>query len=257
MTSAAFLEIAQEAARAAGEVLEAWAGQFTVREKNPADLVTEADFAAQKVIQDLILARFPDHTFLGEEGNGPTDGDSAYRWIVDPLDGTSNYVHRFPYYCVSIALEHDGEMIVGVIFDPNRNEMFCATRASGATLNGQPITVSRVPELRDALVMASLPRALRGDDPAMLRMLGVMPHAQHIQRTGSAALNLAYVASGRIDAFWSSSLKPWDMAAGALLVAEAGGRVTRMNGGPFEVDVPDLLASNGTGVHDELQALLR
>ncbi len=252
----AALAAAQEAARTAGAVLESWAERFTVSEKSPANLVTEADVAAQKAIYDVIHARFPDHGFLGEEDLSTSTGESSCRWVIDPLDGTSNYVHRFPYYAVSIALEKAGQLAVGVIFDPNRDEMFCAVRGGGANLNGRVIQPSRVKELRHGMVVASLPVGEGADNPAVERFLKVIPAAQTVQRTGSAALNLAYVACGRIDGFWSSSLKPWDMAAGALIVAEAGGRVTTMSGPPFRIEIPDLLATNGGQIHEELARLL-
>jgi myo-inositol-1(or 4)-monophosphatase len=251
-----FLETAEEAARKAGEVLESWTKKFTAREKSPANLVTEADFAAQEVIYNLIHARYPDHNFLGEEGLAETNSDSPYRWVIDPLDGTSNYVHHFPYYAVSIGLECAGDLVAGVIFDPNRDELFSAVQGRGAALNGDPIRPTDVKSLGQAMVVASLPVGAGPDDPAVDRFLRVMPCAQTVQRTGSAALNLAYVAGGRMDAFWSSSLKPWDTAAGALLVTEAGGRITKMSGGPFDIEVPDLLASNGSSIHEELQQLL-
>lgn len=251
-----FLKVAVEAARLAGGILQDWSHRFTVSEKSPANLVTEADFASQQAIYERILGHFPDHGFLGEEGLSETNGNTAYRWVIDPLDGTSNYVHHFPYYAVSIALEHAGELIVGVIFDPNRDEMFAAVRGKGATLNERPIGPTQVDELREAMVMASLPIGADASNPAIQRFLRVLPVAQTVQRTGSAALNLAYVATGRIDGFWSSSLKPWDVAAGTLIVQEAGGRVTKMNGQIVEIEISDLLATNGKAIHGELQSLL-
>lgn len=249
--------MAEQAARRAGEILEDWADRFTVREKGRSDLVTEADSAAQQAIFEIIRGRFPDHGFLGEEdGLNVSAEKSGYRWIIDPLDGTSNYVHRFPYYCVSIGLEENGRLIVGAIFDPNRNEMFSAVAGQGATLNGKPIRPTPTDRLQDSMVVASLPVASRPDNPAVKRFLDVMPHVQTVQRTGSAALNLAYIACGRIDAFWSTSLKPWDMAAGAVLVEAAGGRISKMDGGPFDVSVADLLSSNGTEIHDHLRDVL-
>jgi myo-inositol-1(or 4)-monophosphatase len=251
-----YLQIAEAAARAAGSVLEDWAGRFTVREKSPANLVTEADLAAQEAIHGLISTRCPDHGFLGEEGLSRAGADARYRWIIDPLDGTSNYVHRFPYYAVSIGLEESGELLAGVILDPTRDELFAAVRGSGATLNGRPLRTSRVDRMEDTFAVASLPVAARRDDPAFERFARVLEHVQTVQRTGSAALNLAYVAAGRIDAFWSSSLKPWDMAAGALIVREAGGRVTQLNGRPFRLDEPEVLATNGSAIHTELERVL-
>jgi len=256
MLDESFCRTASEAARAAGEVLQQWAHKFTVREKGPANLVTEADYAAQATIVDLIRSRFPDHGILAEEGLDESPRDQSFRWIIDPLDGTSNYVHRFPYYAVSIGLEYQGQIVLGVIFDPNRDELFSAERNQGAWLNGRPIRPSLVTALAQAFVVASLPSATSGRDPSVLRLLRVLPHAQSLQRTGSAALNLAYVACGRMDAFWSSSLKPWDVAAGSLLVTEAGGVITRMDGDAFDPMLPDLLASNGSALHQELQELL-
>lgn len=251
-----FLETAVGAARLAGDVLRDWAGKFTVREKSRANLVTQADLCSQRAIHEHIRRRFPDHGFLGEEGLREGGGRSPYRWVIDPLDGTSNYVHGFPFYAVSIALECGRELLVGVIYDPTRDELFSAIRGGGAWLNDAAISPSPATPLSAALVVVSLPVGIGADHPAVARMLKVLPAAQHVQRTGSAALNLAYVASGRIDAFWSTSLHPWDMAAGALIVQEAGGRVTRLDGGPLDIEVPSLLASNGSQVHEELRQLL-
>ena len=251
-----FLATAEQAARTAGAVLADWAERFTVREKGRADLVTEADVAAQTAIVEIIHGRYPDHNLLGEEGLSQTSGDSPYCWIIDPLDGTSNYVHHFPFYAVSIGLSRAGELIVGAIYDPNRDEMFAAIRNQGAWLNGKPIRPTDVGRLERSMVVASLPVGSGRDDPAVMRFLQVLPNAQSVQRTGSASLNLAYVAAGRIEAFWSSSLKPWDVAAGAVIVEEAGGRISKMDGSPFEVDVSDVLATNGTDIHGELGQLL-
>ena len=250
------LSVAVDAAREAGAILKDWAGRVTITEKSQANLVTEADFASQQAIHQRIHSRFRDHNFLGEEGLAETNSDSPWRWVIDPLDGTSNYVHGFPYYAVNIAAEFGKELMIAVTFDPNRDELFTAVRGRGAFVNGQPIRPTRVKALRDAMVVASLPVACRPEHRAVQQFLKVMPHVQTVQRTGSAALNLAYAAAGRIDAFWSSSLKPWDMAAGILLVQEAGGRATKMNGQPIEIEIPDLLSSNGSAIHDALQQLL-
>ena len=247
-----YLQAAEEAARRAGHVLRAWSSKFTVREKSRSNLVTEADFAAQEVIHNFLKGRYPQHGFHGEEGLNEVRPDSPYRWVVDPLDGTTNYVHGFPYFAVSIGLEFEGRLVVGAIYDPTRDEMFLAARGCGATLNRRPLHKSDVTELGQAMVVASLPVATHPDDIAVKRFLRMLPHAQTVQRTGSAALNLAYVAAGRLDAFWSTSLKPWDMAAGVVLVEEAGGRVTRVDGGPFQLEEPNLLATNGSGIHQEL-----
>jgi len=248
-----FLDAAVEAARLGGLKLEEWGEKFTAREKSPSNLVTEADLASQKAIFDYLHGLYPGHRFLGEEGLLLEEGDSPYRWIIDPLDGTSNYVHRFPYYAVSIGLEKEGRMLAGVVFDPNRNEVFAAQAGKGATLNGNPIQVSETTSLNQAMCMASLPVKLNRDHPALKKFVRILERAQTVQRTGSAALNLCAVASGRIEAFWSTSLQPWDMAAGVLIVQEAGGRVTTTTDQqPFSVMVPDLLASNGQPLHQEL-----
>ena len=256
MSETEFLQVAQRAARTAGAVLESWAARFTVSEKSRANLVTEADVAAQEAIHRAIRERFPDHGFLGEESLSVAGANSPYRWVIDPLDGTTNYVHRFPYYAVSIALERDRELLVGVVFDPNRDEMFTAVRGRGAMLNGRFLRASDTRRLADAFAVASLPVGTSERDPAVARFLRVLPAARTVQRTGSAAMNLAYVAAGRVDAFLSSSLKPWDMAAGGLIVREAGGRVSRMNGRPLDIEVPDLLATCGPAIHEELRRLL-
>jgi myo-inositol-1(or 4)-monophosphatase len=257
-TPAEYLEAAIDAARLGGRILQEWRTKFTAREKGPSNLVTEADVASQRAIFDFLHQQHPGHAFLGEEDvqHGAPRRDAVGRWIVDPLDGTSNYVHGFPYYAVSVAFEERGELIAGAIFDPNRDEMFSAASGEGAALNGAPIRVSAAPDLSQALCMASLPVKTTRADPAVHRFLRVLEAAQHVQRTGSAALNLCSVACGRVDAFWSTSLHAWDMAAGVLIVREAGGRVTRTDGGPFELMRPDLLATNGTILHQALVPLL-
>jgi myo-inositol-1(or 4)-monophosphatase len=250
------LQTAEEAARLGGQVLRSWANRFSVREKSRANLVTEADTAAQKAIHDFIRKRFPRHSFLGEEGLEEHGDHGEFRWVIDPLDGTTNYVHGFPYYAVSIGLQERERLIVGAVYNPATEEMFLAQAGHGATLNRKPLRCSAVSRLSEALVIASLPVATQPNDPAVQRFLRVLGQAQTVQRTGSAALNLAHLAAGRLDGFWSTSLKPWDMAAGVLMVQEAGGRVTQVNGRPFLLDEPDLLATNGTQVHEELSQLL-
>ncbi len=251
-----FLQSAEEAARLGGKVLRSWSTRFSVREKSRANLVTEADFASQQAIHEFLGRRYPQHGFLGEEGLADERPDSAYRWVIDPLDGTTNYVHGFPYYCVSIGLEKDGALIAGAIYNPISEEMFLAAAGHGATLNRQPLKCSAVDDLGEAMLIASLPVATTPEDPAVQRFLRVLGKAQTVQRTGSAALNLAFLAAGRVDAFWSASLKPWDMAAGVLILQEAGGRITSLDGGRFRLDVPSLLATNGSAIHDQLAGLL-
>ncbi|MCA9079605.1 MAG: inositol monophosphatase [Planctomycetaceae bacterium] len=250
-----FLAAAQAAARLGGAILQEWSRKFTAREKSPANLVTEADLASEEAIAGYLLERFPDHQMLGEESLNRT-GNSPFRWIIDPLDGTSNYVHRFPYYAVSIGLEEAGELIAGAIYDPNRDEMFAAAKGQGATLNGESIRVSDESLLANAMCMASLPVKADRTHVAVRKFLNALEAAQSVQRSGSAALNLCSVACGRIEAFWSNSLKPWDMAAGVLIVREAGGAVTNTSGTLFDVNIPDLLATNGAGLHGELVDVL-
>lgn len=251
-----YIRTAVEAAHAAGAVLRQWSDKFSVREKGPANLVTEADLAAQDAIVRCIRAQFPEHGLLGEEDLDQPQQNQPFRWIIDPLDGTSNYVHGFPYYAVSIGLEFEGNIILGMIFDPNRDEIFTAQRGQGASLNGRRIRPSVASALDQAFVVASLPNGIEADDPAVERLLRILPHAQTVQRTGSAALNLAYVACGRMDAFWSTSLKPWDVAAGSLIVTEAGGIMSQINGDDFDHIVPNLLCANGLPVHRQLVKLL-
>jgi myo-inositol-1(or 4)-monophosphatase len=251
-----FMQAADEAARLGGQVLRTWSTRFTVTEKSRSNLVTEADFASQKVIHEFLHRRYPHHGFLGEEGLEHPTGAGGYRWVIDPLDGTSNYVHGFPYYAVSIGLEEQGELIAAAIYDPTRDEMFLAGRGLGATLNRRRLKTSGERIVGQAMLVASLPVATTAEDPAVGRFLSMIPKAQTVQRTGSAALNLAYVAAGRLDGFWSASLKPWDMAAGVLLVREAGGVVTTIRGGSFELEVPDLLAAATGELQQEMVRIL-
>lgn len=237
------LATAIHAAHAGGAILQDWIGRFSVQEKRRADLVTEADHASQQKIFELISQKYPRHGFLGEEGLNREPDDCDYQWVIDPLDGTSNYVHGFPYYAVSIGVRNGDELIAGVIFDPNRDETFAATKSGGATLNGVSISTSGETQLSSAMAMASLPVGADQTDPAVKRFLDSMSHLQTVQRSGSAALNLACVACGRIDTFWSTSLKPWDVAAGVLIVQEAGGTVTNLQGDKIDIMVSSLIAS--------------
>jgi len=244
------LNVGVAAARAGGKVLQEWATRFSVKEKScAADVVTEADFESQQTIHAIISREFPSHGFLGEEGLNQASVDSPYRWIVDPLDGTSNYVHGFPYYAVSIGLERQGELIAGIVYDPTRDEMFTAVRGGGAWCNGSRLSVSNVSTMKQALLVASFPPGSNSETPAIRQFLRILPQAQTVQRTGSAAMNLANLAAGRIDGFWSFSLKPWDVAGGALLVTEAGGTISKTGGSGLQIEVSDMLATNGTALH--------
>src|SRR5690348_3856251 len=243
----AWLATAQEAARRGAAVLESWRARFSVREKGHADLVTEADLASQQEVRSYLLGRFPDHDFLGEEGGKgqPRPGPGAPpTWIVDPLDGTTNYVHDVPAYCVSVGLEVAGELVVGVIYDPRLDELFAAARGQGATLNGQPIRTSATGRLDEALLATGFPPDLRGQERQLDWWRYFSLRARSLRRTGSTALNLAYVAAGRFDGFWAFDNHVWDVAGGTVLVREAGGLITNVDGTPYDPYTPDALASN-------------
>jgi myo-inositol-1(or 4)-monophosphatase len=242
-------------ARGAGEILMEGHGRIHAPErKGRIDLVTEFDRRSEVHVLREIAARFPDHAVLAEE-SGAHPG-SRVRWLVDPLDGTTNYAHNYPFFCVSIAAEADGARLAGAVYDPVRDEMFAAARGDGATLNGVPVRVSGVERVEDALIVTGFPYDVREHPERSLPAFGAfLARAQGIRRDGSAALNLAYVACGRFDGFWEGHLAPWDLAAGTLLVAEAGGTVTRYDGAPFTLEGKEMLASNGR-IHDEMREIL-
>lgn len=253
-----FLEVCQRAVRLAGATLQDWIGRTNVRYKGPADLVTEADLASQEVIRQTVLGAFPDHSLLGEEGpiGRDTSRQTEYRWVADPLDGTTNFVHRVPHYCVSLALERAGNAVVGAVFDPNTGECFTATAGQGATLNGQKIRTSEVARLSDALAVANLPAHVTPESPDLLVFLRAVHQCQAIRRTGSAALNLCYLAAGRFDVLWAFSTKIWDLAAGTLIVREAGGVLTSPEGGPFVLDEARCIAAATPALHAELREMV-
>ena len=221
----------------------------TIAYKGGIDLVTDADKASETVLLEWLRARHPDHAILSEEsGASGTSVQSGYRWIIDPLDGTTNYAHQLPHFSVSIAVEGEGQVQVGVVYDPMRDELFSAVRGRGATLNGRPIRPTTIDRLDRALLCTGFPYDVREhpEGPAGLiaRFLGLV---QGIRRLGSAALDLSYVASGRYDGYFEFNLKPWDLAAGALIVSEAGGLVGRIDGAPYDTAVIDVLSS-GPGI---------
>jgi myo-inositol-1(or 4)-monophosphatase len=254
-----YLDAACQAARRGAAVLEEWRSKFSVREKGHSDLVTEADVGSQRAVREYLASRFPEHGFVGEEEGAakarPEPG-APPTWIVDPLDGTTNYVHDIPAYCVSIGLQVDGELVVGVIFDPRQNELFSAAKGHGATLNGKSLCTSTSPRLSDAVLATGFPPDIRGQE----RTLDWWRHfafiTRSLRRTGSTALNLAYVAAGRFDGYWGFDNYAWDVAAGVVLVREAGGIVTGVDGSPFDAFNRDGLASNGP-LHPQLLAELR
>ena len=251
-----FSSTCEKAARAGGQVLLDWMGRFSVREKGPADLVTDADHASQEEIRGILLGEFPDHGFVGEEDAEPSTSEAEYCWIVDPLDGTTNYVHAAPQFSVSIALTHKDRIVEAVVYDPTADECFAASLGTGAMLNGKPIQVSEIKELSGALVAASFSAGLRGEGAEVERFLAVLPRCQALRRMGSAALNLAYIAVGRFDAYWATSTKPWDIAAGVLLVSEAGGVVTAVDGGPLDLSTGRFVATSTKDLHRELLGIL-
>ncbi|MBI5015637.1 MAG: inositol monophosphatase [Deltaproteobacteria bacterium] len=239
------LVIAEAAARRAGAIQrERYRTGLTVRQKGALDLVTDVDVACEEAIREVLRRRAPGTAVLGEEGG--LEGDGADRWVVDPLDGTTNYAHGFPVFCVSIAWEAGGRVRAGVVYDPLRDELFGAEEGRGSLLNGAPIRVTRTGTLEDALLATGFPYDRRTNPRNNLDAFARLTLAtQGVRRGGAAALDLAYVAAGRLDGFWEPGLKPWDLAAGILLVVEAGGRVTGYAGDPFTLRDSDVVASNG------------
>lgn len=253
------LNFAVQIARDAGLILTERMGRksLQVTNKGVIDLVTEADLAAERFIIERIQTHYPRHAVLAEESGSThaVERASEFKWIIDPLDGTTNYAHGYPVFCVSIALEQAGQVILGVIYDPIRDEMFAAERGEGATLNGRRIRVSEVEDLNRAMVCTGFPYDVRDRGDFARHFAHFIMHAQAIRRDGSAALDLAYVACGRFDGFFEEGLRPWDVAAGVLLVEEAGGRVTHFNGQPFDIYTPPILATNGL-VHEVMMQVL-
>jgi myo-inositol-1(or 4)-monophosphatase len=255
----AWLETCEAAARAGGEQLIAWRGRFQTREKGVCDLVTDADLASQRAIQAVIAECYPDHAFLGEEQTSRAfmNRHDQLAWIVDPLDGTTNYVHGYPHYSVSVALARGSRILVGVIYDPLRDECFAAAEGCGARCNGRRLDTSRTEKIGEALVAVSLPARVRADSPDLLDFVDIVQVCQAVRRSGSAALNLAHVADGALDAFWATHIHPWDVAAGILLIREAGGLVTGRNGAEFDLWNPHFATAGSSQLHAELLRALR
>ena len=248
------LRTADAAAHEAGVVLlQHLRRPLDIEEKGRrADLVTQADRASERVIVDRLRAEFPRATILGEEG-GEHKGASQERWIVDPLDGTTNFAHGYPLFCVSIAYERDGDIVAGVVYAPLVDEFFAAERGAGATLNGARINVSRIDRVADAMVCTGFKPS--DYDRNATQFARASRRAQAVRRDGAAALDLAYTAMGRFDGFWEFDLSPWDTAAGSLLVREGGGRVTALDGAAFSLESSSILATNGA-LHDEMRSML-
>lgn len=251
------LETAVGAGRAAGKLLLEYARSgFRVRHKNPIDLVTDADHAAEQLIISHIRARFPMHRFLAEEQGHIEPSPSPYLWVIDPLDGTTNFAHGYPAYCVSIGLEYQGRCILGVVVDPSRDELFTAAEGSGAQLNGQTISVSETSILSTSLLVTGFAYDIRETARNNLDHFAKFAlKAQGLRRTGSAALDLCYVAAGRFDGFWEVRLNPWDMAAGSVIVQQAKGQLTDFSGAELSIYGQELVASNGH-IHQAMLTVL-
>ncbi len=255
---ATIAETATQAARQAGVLLLDYAQKgFSVHQKEQAiNLVTEADLHAEQTIIDHVRASFPDHQILSEE-QGLHDSPHPTKWIIDPLDGTTNFAHGFPMYNVSIGVEHEGRVVVGVVFDPTRNELFFGQQGCGATLNGTPIHVSKTPKLNEALLVTGFAYDIHtAEDNNLKEFCAFALKARGMRRTGTAAIDLCYIATGRFDGFWEMKLNPWDTAAGTLIVREAGGTVTDYGGEPHSIYSDTIIATNGL-FHPEMVEVLQ
>jgi myo-inositol-1(or 4)-monophosphatase len=246
-------------AREAGALLmQHFRARVKIEYKGDVDLVTVADRETEELITSRIHEKWPGHDILGEEGTNTNRG-SEFRWYIDPLDGTTNFAHSYPVFCVSMAVEHNGERVAGVLYDPTRDELFAAAKGTGATLNGETIQVSATARLEESLVATGFPSHKRHKNPNIHFYHQITLRTHGVRRAGSAALDLANVACGRYDGFWEFNLNPWDTAAGALIVQEAGGKVSDFSGGPFQIASREVLASNGK-IHEallkEMQAIM-
>jgi myo-inositol-1(or 4)-monophosphatase len=246
-----FLTTAIEAVVRAGDLQIARFGRdFQIDKKGTIDLVTEVDVAVERMFRGLVAERFPDHQVLAEELGGAEDVPAGACWVFDPIDGTTNFAHGLPIFCASLALEIDGVAEVAAVYDPNRRELFTAERGNGAFLNGRPLRVSAAARLVDALLVTGFPYDVHARVEEIVGLFGAfVGKARAVRRLGSAAIDLCYVAAGRMDGFWETDLQPWDIAGGSLIVAEAGGRVTNTDGEPFTSRGGHVLATNGH-LHD-------
>ena len=251
-----YLETAVDIAREAGALLAHYFERRIGFElKGEFDLVTEADRASEKLVVERLRSHFPSHGIVAEEGGGHESG-SEFRWYVDPLDGTTNFAHGFPMFNVTLGLERAGEPVAGVVYDPVRQEMFSAERGAGAYLNGRRIHVSRAARLRESLAATGFPSIKRHNDVNIHFFYQIAMASHGVRRSGSAAIDLAYVSCGRLDLFWEFGLRPWDMAAGALLVKEAGGRVSDMQGAAHSITASATVLADNDLLHEELLAFL-
>jgi myo-inositol-1(or 4)-monophosphatase len=252
-----FLDVCERAARAAGAELLSWQGRVKVREKGPCDPVTEADLAAQEAARAVLAGAFPEHDFLSEEEPHGRLADDRYRWILDPLDGTQNYVHGLPLYGVSLALEHGGSLLAGCVFNPVLDRCYTAAAGAGAFCNGTRLRTTEVVEAGQALVAVSLPPRVARESLELANAIELATVTQGIRRFGSSALNLCFVAEGSLDAFVAAETCVWDIAAGVLLVQEAGGTVTGLDGQPIDLARPRIVAAATAGLNVQLRARLR
>lgn len=253
------LNFAIETARDAGRVLLEKFGRIeTVTKKGDINLVTEADLASEALIVERIKSHFPRHAILAEEaGNAVVTGeDGGHKWIIDPLDGTTNYAHGYPCFCVTIALEYESEIVLGVTYDPTRDELFTAEKGRGAALNGKPIRVSDTHELGNALIVTGFPYDIKHREDFARHLTEFLLSSRGVRRDGSAAIDMAYVACGRFDGFWEDGLNPWDVAAGKLLIEEAGGVISYYDGSKFSIYTPPIVANNGL-IHQQMLNVLR
>ena len=251
------LNFAMQTAREAGQILLEKFGKIKhITKKGDINLVTEADLASESLIIERIKSYYPKHSILAEEsGMAVVDGNSTWKWIIDPLDGTTNFAHCYPCFCVTLALEHEGNIVVAVTYDPTRNELFAAEKGNGATLNNKKIRVSETEKLSESLLVTGFPYDFKRKEDFARHLTTFLLNARGVRRDGSAAIDMAYIACGRFDGFWEEGLNPWDMAAGGLLIEEAGGQITDYKGEPFSIYQPPMCASNGL-IHGEMLQVL-
>jgi myo-inositol-1(or 4)-monophosphatase len=253
-----FLATAVQAVTRAGAMQMAGIDHLRIEKKGTIDLVTQIDRDVEKMFRALVAERFPDHVVLAEEfaSGGDRQRRAEYTWVFDPVDGTTNYAHGLPIFCSACSLERDGQPIVAAIYDPSRRELFTAERGLGAWLNGAPLRVSSAATLIDSLLCTGFPYSVQTDSGYLLNLFGdFLRRARAVRRLGSAAIDMAYVAAGRLDGFWEVKLNPWDVSAGALIVEEAGGRVSALDGGPFDSRTGEVVASNGRIHHDMVEVI--
>ena len=253
------INFAIQTARDAGSILLEKFGRITsVMKKGDINLVTEADLASEALIIERIKTYHPRHSVLAEESGEAIviGGGSTWKWIIDPLDGTTNYAHGYPCFCVTLALEHDGEIVIGVTYDPTRNELFAAEKGNGATLNSKPISVSAETKLSESLIVTGFPYNFKEVPQFERSFKEFLLRSRGVRRDGSAAIDMAYVACGRFEGFWEEGLHPWDVAAGKLMIEEAGGAVTYYDGSPFSIYSPPICASNGS-IHGQMLDVLK